>query len=98
VKTAFIGEMGEIEGYEEMLYFKLMKKASELQNVNFVFVGKGFTRFEKAGNIKIVQTREEAKRLISEVSQGAVLFKASRGQKFEEFVKHLEKEKMKSAV
>lgn len=97
-KTAFIGEMGEIEGYEEMLYFKLMKKAAELKNINFVFVGKAFARFEKAGNIKTVQTREDAKRLISELEDGAVLFKASRGQKFEEFVQHLEKEKMKSAV
>jgi len=97
-KTAFIGEMGEIEGYEEMLYFKLMKQASELKSVDFVFVGKGFMRFEKSQNIKVVQTREEALRLISEVKEGAVLFKASRGQKFEEFVKHLEEEKMKSAV
>jgi len=97
-KTAFIGEMGEIEGYEEMLYFKLMKKASELKNVEFVFVGKGFARFEKAKNINVVQNREDALRLISEIENGAVLFKASRGQKFEEFVKRLEKEKMQSAV
>lgn len=97
-KTAFIGEMGEIEGYEEMLYFKLMKKASELTNVEFVFVGKNFARFERTGNIKVVQTREEAMQLISKVSCGTVLFKASRGQKFEELIRHLEEEKMKSAV
>lgn len=97
-RTAFIGEMGEIEGYEEMLYLKLIKKASELKNVDFVFVGKGFARYEKAKNIKVVQTKQEALTLLSEVSEGAVLFKASRGQKFEEFVKRLEKEKMKSAV
>ena len=97
-KTAFIGEMGEIEGYEEMLYFKLIKKASELSNVDFVFVGKGFSRFEKSKNINVVQTRDEALRLISDVKEGAVLFKASRGQRFEEFVAHLEKEKMRSAV
>ncbi|PLX66041.1 MAG: hypothetical protein C0602_12980 [Denitrovibrio sp.] len=97
-KTAFIGEMGEIEGYEEMLYFKLIKRASELKNIDFIFVGKSFGRFEKSRNVKVVQTREEALRMISELKEGAVLFKASRGQKFEEFVKHLEKEKMKSAV
>ncbi|PLX68669.1 MAG: hypothetical protein C0603_05810 [Denitrovibrio sp.] len=97
-KVAFIGEMGEIEGYEEMLYFKLMKLASELNNVDFVFVGKGFSRLEKPNNIKVVQTREEALSLISEVKEGVVLFKASRGQRFEEFVTHMEKEKMKSAV
>lgn len=97
-KTAFIGEMGEIEGYEEMLYYKLIKRASELKNIEFVFVGKGFARFEKTRNIKVVQSRNEALQLISEVKEGAVLFKASRGQRFEEFVKHLEKEKMKSAV
>lgn len=97
-KTAFIGEMGEIEGYEEMLYFKLMKRAAELSNVDFIFVGKSFARFDKAGNIKVVQSKEEALRLVSETGEGVVLFKASRGQKFEEFVKRLEKEKMRSAV
>jgi len=97
-KTAFIGEMGEIEGYEEMLYFKLMKRAGEIKNVSFVFVGKAYSRFEKAGNIKVVQSREEALQMISEIEKGAVLFKASRGQRFEEFVRYLEKEKIKSAV
>ncbi len=95
---AFIGEMGEIEGYEEMLYFKLMKLAAELKSIDFVFVGKGFSRYEKPKNIKVVQTREDAMELISEVKEGVVLFKASRGQRFEEFVSRLEKEKMKSAV
>lgn len=96
-KTAFIGEMGEIEGYEEMLYFKLMKEASELKDINFIFVGKGFNKAEKVKNINVIQSREEAMDMLSEID-GTVLFKASRGQKFEEFVNHLEKEKMRSAV
>ena len=97
-KTAFIGEMGEIEGYEEMLYFKLIKRASELTGVDFIFVGKSFARFEKTRNIKVVPTKEEALRLVSEINEGIVLFKASRSQKFEDFVKFMEKEKMRSAV
>jgi UDP-N-acetylmuramoyl-tripeptide--D-alanyl-D-alanine ligase len=97
-KTAFIGEMGEIEGYEEMLYLKLIKLASELKDVDFVFVGKGFSKFDRSKNIKVVPSREEAFMLVSDIGDGTVLFKASRSQKFEELVKHLEKEKMKSAV
>jgi len=97
-KRAFIGEMGEIEGYEEMLYFKLLKRASELKDIEFVFVGSGFSGASRSKNIKLVNRREDAFPLISEIDDGAVLFKASRVQKFEEFVKHLEKEKMKSAV
>jgi UDP-N-acetylmuramoyl-tripeptide--D-alanyl-D-alanine ligase len=96
-KFAVIGEMGEIEGYEEMLYFKLVKRAKELKDVNFIFVGKGFPKADSSENISFL-SREEAMERVADIKEGAVLFKASRAQRFEEFVNRLEKEKIRSAV
>lgn len=97
-KTAVIGEMGEIEGYEDMLYFKLIKRAKELSNVNFMFVGKGFTRFEETDNIKIIASKDEAMEKTAKIDGGIILFKASRSQRFEDFIKYLEKERKQRAV
>ncbi|MGE4317608.1 MAG: UDP-N-acetylmuramoyl-tripeptide--D-alanyl-D-alanine ligase [Deferribacterales bacterium] len=97
-KTAVIGEMGEIEGYEDMLYFKLIKRAKELTNVNFIFVGKSFARFEESGNIQIIASKDEAMRKTAEAEGGVMLFKASRSQRFEDFINYLQKEKKQRAV
>jgi len=96
-KYAVIGEMGEIEGYEQMLYFKLLKKAKELSDIDFIFVGQGFPKSETSENINFL-SREEAMEKVASIKEGVALFKASRAQKFEEFVDHLEKEKIRSAV
>jgi UDP-N-acetylmuramoyl-tripeptide--D-alanyl-D-alanine ligase len=97
-KTAVIGEMGEIEGYEEMLYLKLIKRANEIKDVNFIFVGKGFMKFETADNVKVVAEKEEAQKLIAGVDKGIFLFKASRARRFEDFIDYLQKEKEQRAV
>lgn len=97
-KTAVLGEMGEIEGYEEMLYHKLMKRAKELKDVNFIFVGKSFLKFETSENIKVTAEKEDAMKQVAAVDGGIFLFKASRARRFEDFIKYLQKEKEQRAV
>ncbi|TCK58217.1 UDP-N-acetylmuramoyl-tripeptide--D-alanyl-D-alanine ligase [Seleniivibrio woodruffii] len=97
-KTAVIGEMGEIEGFEEQLYQKLIKRAQELKGVNFIFVGGGFKDFKEADNIRIVAEKTDAMKKVADVEGGIMLFKASRSRRFEDFINHLQKEKEQRAV
>lgn len=97
-KTAVIGEMGEIDGYEDTLYSKLINKANELKNVDFIFVGKSFEKYKESDNVTIIGSKADAMKKVGEIESGAILIKASRAQKFEDFVKHLEKEKTQRAV
>lgn len=97
-KTAVIGEMGEIDGHEDALYSKLINKANELKNVDFIFVGKSFEKYNDSENVTIIASKDEALKKVAAIESGAILIKASRAQKFEDFVKELEKEKTQRAV
>ena len=97
-KYAVIGEMGEIEGFEEMLYLKLYKLAKSLESINFILVGQSYCKFAEAKNITIAPTKEKANETIALISEGLVLIKASRARKFEEFISFIEQEKNKRAV
>lgn len=97
-KYALIGEMGEIEGFEETLYAELFALAKELKNINFIFVGKAYEKFEKAENINVALTKDVANEIVSQIKEGLILIKASRAKKFEDFISFLEQGSKKSAV
>ncbi|WP_022852007.1 UDP-N-acetylmuramoyl-tripeptide--D-alanyl-D-alanine ligase [Limisalsivibrio acetivorans] len=97
-RYALIGEMGEIEGFEEMLYLRLYKEAKKRKDINFIFAGQSYRKFQDTENISIAPTKEEARELVSGISEGVVLIKASRAKRFEEFIDFIEKEKKRSAV
>ncbi len=97
-KYAIIGEMGEIEGFEEMLYLKLYKLAKSLTEINFIFVGQSYCKFAETANITTAPTKEKANETVALIEEGLVLIKASRARKFEDFISFLEQERKKRAV
>lgn len=97
-KYAIIGEMGEIEGFEEMLYLKLYKLAKSTENINFIFVGQNYCKFAETANITIAPTKEKANETVALIEEGLVLIKASRARKFEDFISFMEQERKKRAV
>jgi UDP-N-acetylmuramoyl-tripeptide--D-alanyl-D-alanine ligase len=89
VKIAIIGEMAEIEGFEDELYKKLEDVAADKTNINFIFCGEAFKNFQKRENFQIINNKLEAFELVKDVNEGIILVKASRGQRFEEIVNAL---------
>lgn len=87
---AVIGEMGEIEGFEQELYTKIYERALNIENVKFYFVGEGYKTFPETEKIKIFENKMSVSDALKDIKDDAVLFKASRGRAFEtliEFVK-----------
>jgi UDP-N-acetylmuramoyl-tripeptide--D-alanyl-D-alanine ligase len=97
-KYAIIGEMGEIEGFEEMLYLKLYKLAKTTSNIRFIFVGQSYCRFQETDNITVAATKEIANETVRGITEGLVLVKASRARRFEDFIEFIRQEKKKRAV
>ena len=97
-KYAVIGEMGEIEGFEDILYMKLYKAAKEIKNINFIFVGQGFSRYAQTENITVAKDKQDAVDMVCKIEEGIILLKASRAKRFEDFIKAIEKEKKRRAV
>lgn len=85
-KVAIIGEMAEIEGFEDELYTKLEETAEKLTDVQFVFCGEVFSCFADRSNFTVVDDKAAAFEKVKEIRNGIILVKASRGQRFEEIV------------
>ncbi len=85
-KIAVIGEMAEIEGFEDELYDRLKDVISESENIKFVLCGNAFDDFNGMKNVDTVKNKAEAYEKIKDFKKGILLFKASRGEKFEELV------------
>lgn len=88
-RVAVIGEMAEIEGFEDELYQELENVASNLESIDFVFCGEIFNSFKKHDNFTVVSDKNDAFTQIKDVTEGLILLKASRGQRFEEIVNAL---------
>lgn len=91
-KYAVLGEMGEIDGFESELYTKITGLASEVNSVTFIFFGNSYKKYNTASAGEVFINESEFKKRISQIKTGTVLFKASRGKKFEKYVEFLKEE------
>ena len=85
-KIAVMGKMAEIEGFEEELYAELKKIIEKSQSVKFILCGDVFKNFSDLKNVEVADNKSEAYEKIKDFKKGIILFKASRGEKFEELV------------
>lgn len=90
---ALIGEMAEIEGFEELLAEKLGSMAMECPAMTFLFSGPMYSGVRRLPNVQVAATREETRAMLDAVENGIILVKASRSRKFEEFVQYLVEKK-----
>jgi len=88
-KYALIGEMAEIEGFEDEFYEEVIKLAKNIKNVTFAFLGEKYKKFNPSNNVNIFSEKDEFIQFISNISVGTVLLKASRSKKFEDFISYL---------
>jgi len=96
-KMAVLGEMAEIEGYEDEFYKKLYEKALSYKDIQFFLVGEEYSRFDNTVNISIYNSREVFENIVKSVESGLILIKAARSKKFEDLVEMF-RERKKSAV
>jgi UDP-N-acetylmuramoyl-tripeptide--D-alanyl-D-alanine ligase len=85
-KMAVVGKMAEIEGFEDELYEKLKQTIEESKDIKFVLCGEIFEKFSNIPNVEVVEDKGGAFEKIKSFREGIILFKASRGEKFEELV------------
>ena len=85
-KVAIIGSMAEIDGYEKMLYGKIVEEAINSKTINFIFCGEEYLKFNENGNIKIRRTKEEVIELLKGLKAGIIMVKAARGNRFEDII------------
>jgi UDP-N-acetylmuramoyl-tripeptide--D-alanyl-D-alanine ligase len=89
-KYALIGEIGEIDGYETIVYEKLVNKVKEYKNINFILSGISYTQCA-AGNSNITVTKDEEETIaeLKKIDSGVILVKASRKYGFERYINFL---------
>jgi len=93
-KFAVIGEMAEIEGYEEKLYGSLMEKIKDEDEIIYFLVGENYKKYASdEKNIMFFNDKDEALPTLMKINEGFVLFKASRSAGFETLIESFAKEK-----
>lgn len=91
-KSAIIGEMAEIEGFEDELYKRLYKVIEEMKDITFHLCGENFKTFIKLPNVIVYSTKEELIKSLNNLKKGVYLVKAARGKKFEDVVNKIKSE------
>lgn len=85
-KYAVFGETGEIEGYEREIYEKITALSDKYPQITFYFVGSSYSGVSSKENCLVFTDRQQALNEVKKIKSGAVVIKASRSKKFEEFV------------
>ncbi|UOD33887.1 UDP-N-acetylmuramoyl-tripeptide--D-alanyl-D-alanine ligase [Deferribacteraceae bacterium V6Fe1] len=88
-KYAIVGEMAEIEGFEDEFYEKIYNLACSLKGIQFTFFGEKYKKYDENGYIEIITQKEKLLERLSSINDGIVLLKASRSKKFDEYVDYL---------
>lgn len=88
-KIAIIGEIAEIEGFEDAIYEKLIEFAKKLSGVTVIFCGDYFDKYDDFENIKFFNNKQKLYKYLNNINSGCFLVKASRSKKFEEIVDYL---------
>lgn len=88
-KYAIIGELAEIEGFEDEFYDKIYNLAFPLNDIQFSFFGEKYKKYNENEHIQIITQKDELLKRLSLISDGIVLLKASRSKRFDEYVDYL---------
>jgi UDP-N-acetylmuramoyl-tripeptide--D-alanyl-D-alanine ligase len=88
-KYALIGEMAEIEGFEDEFYKQINEFAKNNNNIRFMFFGEKYVNLPAYDNTESYLTKDEVFKKLSEMNSGVLLIKASRSKRFEEFVEFI---------
>ncbi|MGA1862966.1 UDP-N-acetylmuramoyl-tripeptide--D-alanyl-D-alanine ligase [Deferribacter thermophilus] len=88
-KFAIIGEIAEIEGFEDEIYSKLITFSKTLKDVNVLFCGDYFEKYQDEKNIRFFKNKQKLYKFLEQLNSGCFLVKASRSKKFEEIVDYL---------
>lgn len=91
-KYAIYGETGEIEGFENEIYNNVISLSEKYKDINFIFVGDEYTKFNNTDNRKIYKNKEDATNEVKSIKKGVILVKASRSKKFEYFINEIKSE------
>jgi len=90
-KYAIVGEMAEIEGFEDEFYDKIYNLACSFSDIKFTLFGEKYKKYDENDHIEIITQKEELLERLSLINDGIVLLKASRSKKFDEYVDYLKK-------
>lgn len=88
-KYAILGELGEIEGYEEKIYSDIGKLASKFPKIQFYLCGKSYKKLKPLANRRIIDTKADCMEALDGLDKGIVFVKASNFYKFGEVVDFL---------
>lgn len=88
-KYAVLGEMGEIEGFERELYSKITRAASFFSNIEFIFLGENYKKYNEFSTGKVFTDESDLKKRLILIKTGTILFKASRSKGFERYIDFL---------
>jgi UDP-N-acetylmuramoyl-tripeptide--D-alanyl-D-alanine ligase len=90
-KIAILGEMAEIDGFEEKLYPRLKKEVEKRKDIHFYLVGESFEDFNSLENVSYFKDKSDLINAGILKGDGVYLVKASRSKRFEELVEYLKK-------
>ncbi|ADR19635.1 UDP-N-acetylmuramoyl-tripeptide--D-alanyl-D-alanine ligase [Calditerrivibrio nitroreducens] len=90
-KIAILGEMAEIDGFEEKLYSRLKNEVEKRNDIYFYLVGESFKDFQSLENVSYFKDKSELINADILKGDGVYLVKASRSKRFEELVEYLKK-------
>lgn len=90
-KIAILGEMAEIDGFEEKLYSRLKNEVEKRKDIYFYLVGESFKDFQSLENVSYFKDKSELINADILKGDGVYLVKASRSKRFEELVEYLKK-------
>ena len=96
-RYVILGEMGEIDGYEQELYSKIISLVTIYTDIKFYFLGASFSKFidkdtKKSRNVKLYSVREKLLDDLLKIDNDEkciLLFKASRSKRFDTLVSEL---------
>ncbi|MCX8084517.1 MAG: UDP-N-acetylmuramoyl-tripeptide--D-alanyl-D-alanine ligase [Calditerrivibrio sp.] len=92
-KWAILGEMAEIDGFEDKLYEELKKVVGEQSSIRFYLVGERYESFKGLDNVMVFRDKQMLFDEKLYKDDGVFLVKASRGKRFEEIVEYIKKVK-----
>lgn len=90
-KYVILGEMAEIDGFEDKLYAKLKELINEKREIHFYLIGERFCQFRDLANVEIFDDKKDLINSGLLTKHGVYLVKASRSRRFEEIVSYLKK-------
>ncbi|MDR2400734.1 MAG: UDP-N-acetylmuramoyl-tripeptide--D-alanyl-D-alanine ligase, partial [Deferribacteraceae bacterium] len=92
-KYAVLGGIGEIDGFDTLIYKKVCSLAEECPRVNFIFVGDNYAAsFERdRSNAEFIPAMDAVTKRISAIEKGVILLKASHSFGFSRFKDEINK-------